>query len=93
MYVKEYLLCIGKFEMAAIEWEHIGHISILLKQKFTLINLWLLNFVNVYPCWDVAQHLLRIEIGRYERLPVEQRVCEMCDSDNVEDEMHFLIIL
>ncbi len=34
---------------------------------------------------------LRIETGRYERLPVEQRVCEVCDSDNVEDEMHFLI--
>ncbi len=32
-----------------------------------------------------------IETGRYERLPVEQRVCEVCDSDNVEDEMHFLI--
>ncbi len=29
---------------------------------------------------------LRIETGGYERLPVEQRVC-----DNVEDEMHFLI--
>ncbi len=34
---------------------------------------------------------LRIETGRYERLPFEQRVCEVCDSDNVEDEMHFLI--
>ncbi len=34
---------------------------------------------------------MRIETGRYERLPVEQRVCEVCDSDNVEDEMHFLI--
>ncbi len=33
---------------------------------------------------------LRIETGRYERLSVEQRVCEVCDSDNVEDEMHFL---
>ncbi len=34
---------------------------------------------------------LRIETGRYERLPVDQRVCEVGDSDNVEDEMHFLI--
>ncbi len=34
---------------------------------------------------------LRIETGRYERLPVEQRVCEVSDSDNLEDEMHFLI--
>ncbi len=34
---------------------------------------------------------LGIETGRYERLPVEQKVCEVCDSVNVEDEMHFLI--
>ncbi len=34
---------------------------------------------------------LRIETGKYERLPVEQRVCDVCDSDNVKDEMHFLI--
>ncbi len=35
--------------------------------------------------------ILRIETGRYERLPVEQRGCDVCDSNNVEDEMHFLI--
>ncbi len=34
---------------------------------------------------------LRIETGRYERLSVEQRMCEVCDSDNVEVEMHILI--
>ncbi len=34
---------------------------------------------------------LRIETGRYESLPVEQRICEVCDSNNVEDEMHFFI--
>ncbi len=33
----------------------------------------------------------RIETSRYERLPDEQRVCKDCDSNNVEDEMHFLI--
>ncbi len=35
-------------------------------------------------------HMRRIETGRYHRLPVEQRVCEVCDSNNVEDEIHFL---
>ncbi len=34
---------------------------------------------------------LRIETGRYERITVEQRLSEVCDSDNVEDEMHFSI--
>ncbi len=45
-------------------------------------------------CFSILRYVtapLRIETGRYERLPVEQRVCEVCDSDNVEDEMHFLI--
>ncbi len=36
---------------------------------------------------------LRIETGRYERLPVEQRVCEVCNSDNVEDEMYLFYFL
>ncbi len=34
---------------------------------------------------------LKIETCRYERLPVEQRVCEVCDSDNVDNQIHFLI--
>ncbi len=35
---------------------------------------------------------LRIETGRYERLSVQQRVFEVCDSDIVKDEMHILIL-
>ncbi len=34
---------------------------------------------------------LIIETGRYERLSVNQRVCEVWDSDNVEDDMYILI--
>ncbi len=34
---------------------------------------------------------LIIETGRYERLSVEQTVCEVCDSNNVEDEMQVFI--
>ena len=36
---------------------------------------------------------LRIETGRYQRprLAVEERVCKMCSSDEVEDESHFLL--
>ncbi len=33
---------------------------------------------------------LRIETGRYTRLQVHERLCELCDSDQVEDEAHFL---
>ena len=34
---------------------------------------------------------LRIETGRYDRLPHESRVCKMSDSA-IEDEIHFLIV-
>ena len=44
---------------------------------------------------------LRIETGRYERqpsengswenLPVEKRICRVCKTEKVEDELHFLL--
>ena len=34
---------------------------------------------------------LKIEKGRYEKLPPEQRVCEFCDTGEIEDEKHFLL--
>ena len=36
---------------------------------------------------------LRIETGRYQRprLPAEERLCKMCNSGEVEDEIHFLL--
>ena len=44
---------------------------------------------------------LRIETGRYERqvgengklekLPAEKRICKLCDSKTVEDELHFIL--
>jgi hypothetical protein len=33
---------------------------------------------------------LRIERGRYEKREVEERMCQFCDSGEVEDEEHFL---
>ena len=35
---------------------------------------------------------LRIETGRWKKIPVEQRTCQICLScDQVEDEVHFLL--
>lgn len=33
---------------------------------------------------------LKIETGRFSRMPVEERLCEFCDLKKVEDEFHFL---
>jgi chemotaxis regulatin CheY-phosphate phosphatase CheZ len=34
---------------------------------------------------------LRIDIDRYIGKPVEQRICRLCPSNEVEDEKHFLL--
>ena len=39
----------------------------------------------------VSSHHLRIESGRYQGIPPHLRHCLHCDSEEVEDEMHFLI--
>ncbi len=33
---------------------------------------------------------IRLETGRYENLPEEQRLCPMCDSQAIESEIHML---
>lgn len=35
---------------------------------------------------------LKLEIGRYLRIPLEDRLCELCNTDSVEDESHFLLV-
>ncbi len=32
-----------------------------------------------------------IETGRYENVALNDRICQLCDCGNVEDERHFLI--
>jgi hypothetical protein len=44
------------------------------------------NFIKI----RVSNCNLNIEKGRYLKLPVEQRICQLCHTD-VEDEFHFLM--
>ena len=34
---------------------------------------------------------LRIETGRFSGLKAEERVCQLCDSGDIEDEKHFIL--
>jgi len=34
---------------------------------------------------------IRIETGPFCKLPVEERLCEMCNQGKVEDEFHFIM--
>ncbi len=84
-----------------IEWEHNKEVQNGSNKLRTYINIETEMYLNKPMAFNLRKcffHVemwhLRIETGRYERLPVEhveQRVFEVCDSNNVEDEMHFLI--
>ena len=38
-----------------------------------------------------VNHKLPIETGRYTRIPINERVCKMCNSDQLGDEFHFCL--
>ena len=38
----------------------------------------------------VGSHWLRVQMGRFERLPYESRHCMQCESHEVDDEMHMI---
>ena len=39
----------------------------------------------------ISSHQLRIETGRYEKIPRNERICYFCTSNKIEDENHFLL--
>ena len=39
----------------------------------------------------ISYHQLAIEKGRYKNIPVDQRFCDTCKENVVEDELHFLL--
>jgi hypothetical protein len=46
-------------------------------------------FVSVIGNFEhrISAHRLHIETGRYQGIPPHQRLCEQCDSGEVEDEI------
>ena len=42
----------------------------------------------------MSSQMLEIERGRHvkpQKLPLEQRICQRCTSNSIDDEIHFLI--
>jgi len=39
----------------------------------------------------IGNHKLRIETGRYDQITRVNRLCPICESNQIEDESHFLI--
>ena len=39
----------------------------------------------------LSSHCLEIEVGRYNRIPREERKCKLCNQNVCESEYHFLL--
>ena len=39
----------------------------------------------------ISSHKLRIETGRYDNIPRDERLCNLCNCNRIEDETHFLL--
>lgn len=46
---------------------------------------------KIFTQFRISNHKLLIEYGRYQNIPREQRLCQLCDSNEVEDEYHFTL--
>ena len=40
----------------------------------------------------ISAHKLNIEVGRYNKTPRNERFCKKCNTGEIEDEMHFLLL-
>ena len=41
--------------------------------------------------FTISSHQLRIETGRYENIPRNERICHFCTSNKIKDENYFLL--
>lgn len=37
----------------------------------------------------ISSHRLKVEIGRYQNIPKEDRICTLCDKNDVQDSFSF----
>lgn len=72
------------------------HSYCIFKHNFELEKYLTLNLDQKYKIaltrFRTSSHSLFIESGRYQNLQREQRVCQSCNMNKVEDEFHFLLV-
>ena len=56
-----------------------------IREKYTFLNDFKVRQIRI------SAHPLMIEIGRYNNLETEERLCKLCITQKIEDEYHFLI--
>ena len=66
------------------------------KHDFELEKYLTLNIDQKYKLaltrFRTSSHSLFIETGRYENIPQEQRICQSCNMNKIENEFHFLLV-
>ena len=60
-------------------------------EKYLIANDLDKHKVKTFTKLRISAHKLFIEEGRYKKIPVEQRVCKLCQVE-VEDELHFVMM-
>ena len=46
--------------------------------------------LKCFTNFRISSHKLSIEVDRIKNIPVSDRECRVCNSDNIEDESHFI---
>jgi hypothetical protein len=68
----------------------------LFKHDFELEKYLLIHLEGKYRIsltkFRISAHNLRIETGRYENTPLENRLCTFCNMRQIENEYHFLLV-
>ena len=39
----------------------------------------------------IGRHNLPVETGRYDKIPLDERICPLCSGSEIEDETHLLL--
>ena len=50
------------------------------------------NIWTILLKFRTANHHLPIEIGRWNSIPIEDRICTLCNINDIGDEFHYLFI-
>ena len=51
-----------------------------------------LNNIGDLCKFRISAHKLNIEVGHYNKTPRNERFCKKCNTGEIEDEMHFLLL-
>ena len=76
------VLDIYKYYKVNFQYENYLNVSVIKKYRFSITQL------------RLASHSLRIETGRHgqNRIDRPERICQVCDTSDLEDEYHFVLV-